>query len=50
MIGHVERVYGATSSTMLAECHVLVIAAPLTPETEGPDGRGQFAQLSPAPS
>ena len=46
VIGHVERVYGiADLSDFLAQCHVVVIAAPLTPETLGLMGAEQFAQL-----
>jgi phosphoglycerate dehydrogenase-like enzyme len=46
VIGHVERVYGKDQlDEFLAQCQVLVIAAPLTPETEGLLGARQFAQL-----
>ncbi len=46
VIGHVDRVYGiADLPDFLGQCHVLVIAAPLTPETEGLMGEPQFAQL-----
>jgi len=46
VIGHVERVYGiADLSDFLAQCHAVVIAAPLTPETLGLMGAAQFAQL-----
>jgi phosphoglycerate dehydrogenase-like enzyme len=46
VIGHVERVYGKDQlDVFLEQCHVLVIAAPLTPETEGLLGAKQFAQL-----
>lgn len=45
-IGHVERVYGADElDVFLGQCHVLVICAPLTPETRGMMGAAQFAQL-----
>ena len=46
VIGHVEQVYGiADLPDFLAQCHALVIAAPLTPETQGLMGAAQFAQL-----
>jgi phosphoglycerate dehydrogenase-like enzyme len=46
VIGHVERVYGiADLDDFLGQCHVLVIAAPLTPETQGLMGAAQFARL-----
>jgi phosphoglycerate dehydrogenase-like enzyme len=46
VIGHVERVYGKEQlDEFLAQTHVLVIAAPLTPETLGLMGPAQFAQL-----
>ena len=46
VIGHVDRVYGIGDlADFLGQCHVLVIAAPLTPETEGLMGQSQFAQL-----
>lgn len=46
VIGHVERVYGiADLADFLGQCHVLVIAAPLTPETQGLMGARQFARL-----
>jgi phosphoglycerate dehydrogenase-like enzyme len=46
VIGHVERVYGlADLSDFLPQCHALVIAAPLTPETHGLMGPAEFAQL-----
>jgi phosphoglycerate dehydrogenase-like enzyme len=46
VIGHVEQVYGlADLPEFLAQCHALVIAAPLTPETQGLMGAAQFAQL-----
>lgn len=46
VIGHVERVYGiAELNDFLAQCHAVVIAAPLTPETLGLMGAAQFAQL-----
>lgn len=45
-IGHVERVYGtADLDQFLGQCQVLVICAPLTPETLGMMGEPQFAQL-----
>jgi D-2-hydroxyacid dehydrogenase (NADP+) len=45
-IGHVERVYGAADlDQFLAQSHVLVICAPLTPETHSMMGAKQFAQL-----
>jgi phosphoglycerate dehydrogenase-like enzyme len=45
-IGHVERVYGKDQlDEFLALCHVLVICAPLTPETHLLMGATQFAQL-----
>ena len=45
-IGHVERVYGkADLDDFLGQCHVIVICAPLTPETESLMGERQFAQL-----
>ena len=45
-IGHVERVYGqADLDDFLGQCQVLVICAPLTPETHAMMGRTQFAQL-----
>jgi phosphoglycerate dehydrogenase-like enzyme len=45
-IGHVERVYGkADLDDFLAQCHVLVICAPLTPDTHLLMGEKQFAQL-----
>ena len=45
-IGHVERVYGKEQlDEFLAQCHVLVICAPLTPETHAMLGATQFAQL-----
>jgi D-2-hydroxyacid dehydrogenase (NADP+) len=45
-IGHVERVYGkADLDDFLGQCHVLVICAPLTPETNAMMGETQFAQL-----
>ena len=45
-IGHVERVYGkADLDDFLGQCHVLVICAPLTPETHSLMGEKQFAQL-----
>lgn len=46
VIGHVERVYGKDQlDEFLGQCHVLVVAAPLTPETHGLLGARQFAQL-----
>ena len=46
VIGHVERVYGPDQlAEFLGHCHVLVIAAPLTPETLGMMGAAQFARL-----
>jgi phosphoglycerate dehydrogenase-like enzyme len=45
-IGHVERVYGKEDlDDFLGQCHVLVICAPLTPETLAMMGERQFAQL-----
>jgi phosphoglycerate dehydrogenase-like enzyme len=45
-IGHVERVYGKEDlDDFLGQCHVLVICAPLTPETHSMLGAAQFAQL-----
>jgi len=45
-IGHVERVYGKEElAEFLGQCHVLVICAPLTPETHAMMGAVQFAQL-----
>ena len=47
-IGHVERVYGAADlDEFLAQSHVLVICAPLTPETHSMMGAKQFALLPP---
>ncbi len=46
VIGHVERVYGrAELEDFLGQCQVLVICAPLTPETHSLMGAAQFAQL-----
>lgn len=46
MIGHVERVYGKDQlDEFLGQCHVIVVAAPLTPETHGLLGAAEFAQL-----
>jgi phosphoglycerate dehydrogenase-like enzyme len=46
VIGHVERVYGREElEDFLGQCYVLVIAAPLTPETHSLIGAAQFAQL-----
>jgi len=45
-IGHVDRVYGkADLDDFLGQCHVLVVCAPLTPETQSLMGEKQFAQL-----
>jgi phosphoglycerate dehydrogenase-like enzyme len=45
-IGHVERVYGKEQlAEFLGQSHVLVICAPLTPETHSMMGAAQFAQL-----
>jgi len=45
-IGHVERVYGKDHlDEFLAQSHVLVICAPLTPDTHSMMGANQFAQL-----
>lgn len=45
-IGHVDRVYGKDDlDDFLGQCHVLVICAPLTPETRLLMGEKQFAQL-----
>ncbi len=45
-IGHVERVYGkADLDVFLGQCQVLVICAPLTPETHLLMGAPQFALL-----
>lgn len=46
VIGHVERVYGKEElDEFLGQCQVIVVAAPLTPETHGLLGEQQFAQL-----
>lgn len=46
VIGHVDRVYGKEQlDEFLGQCHVIVVAAPLTPETHGLLGAAQFAQL-----
>ena len=46
VIGHVERVYGKDElGEFLGQCHVIVVAAPLTAETHGLLGAAQFAQL-----
>ena len=46
VIGHVEQIYGLPDlPDFLAQCHALVIAAPLTADTEGLMGARQFAQL-----
>lgn len=45
-IGHVERVYGKEQlDEFLAQSHVLVICAPLTPDTHAMMGAAQFAQM-----
>lgn len=45
-IGHVERVYGKDQlAAFLSQSHVLVICAPLTPDTHSMMGAAQFAQL-----
>lgn len=45
-IGHVERVYGKEDlDEFLGQCHVLVVCAPLTPETHSLMGAPQFARL-----
>jgi D-2-hydroxyacid dehydrogenase (NADP+) len=45
-IGHVDRVYGKEElAEFLGQCHVLVICAPLTPDTHSMMGAIQFAQL-----
>lgn len=45
-IGHVERVYGKDQlDEFLSQSHVLVICAPLTPETHSMMGAAQFAQM-----
>ncbi len=45
-IGHVDRVYGKEElAEFLGQCHVLVICAPLTPDTHSMMGAVQFAQL-----
>ena len=45
-IGHVDRVYGPNELyAFLGQCHVLVICAPLTPETLSLIGAAQLAQL-----
>ncbi len=45
-IGHVERVYGKDQlDEFLSQSHVLVICAPLTPETHSMMAAAQFAQL-----
>jgi phosphoglycerate dehydrogenase-like enzyme len=45
-IGHVERVYGPEAlGDFLGQCFVVVIAAPLTPETHGLIGAAQLAAL-----
>jgi phosphoglycerate dehydrogenase-like enzyme len=42
----IDRVYGAGQlGEFLSQCHVLVIAAPLTPETHAMLGAAQFAEL-----
>jgi phosphoglycerate dehydrogenase-like enzyme len=46
VIGHVARVYGKDQlAEFLAQTHVVVVAAPLTPETLGLMGAQQFMQL-----
>lgn len=46
VIGHVDRVYGREElEDFLGQCYVLVIAAPLTPETHSLISAAQFAQL-----
>ena len=46
VIGHVERVYGKDQlDEFLGQCHVIVVAAPLTPETHGLLGAAEFAQM-----
>jgi phosphoglycerate dehydrogenase-like enzyme len=46
VIGHVERVYGKDQlDEFLEQCHVLVVAAPLTTETLGLLGAKEFARL-----
>jgi phosphoglycerate dehydrogenase-like enzyme len=46
VIGHVDRVYGKDHlDEFLGQCHVIVVAAPLTPDTLGLLGAAQFAQL-----
>ena len=46
VIGHVERVYGKDQlDEFLGQCHVVVVAAPLTPETQGLLGAPAFAQM-----
>ncbi len=46
VIGHVDRVYGKDQlGDFLGQSHVIVIAAPLTPETHGLLGAAEFAQL-----
>jgi len=46
VIGHVERVYGKDQlDEFLGQCHVTVVAAPLTPETHGLLGAAEFAQM-----
>ena len=45
-IGHVDRVYGKVDlDDFLGQCQVLVICAPLTPETQSLMGQEQFEQL-----
>jgi phosphoglycerate dehydrogenase-like enzyme len=45
-IGHVDRVYGKEDlPEFLGQCHVVVICAPLTPETQSLIGAEQFGQL-----
>ena len=46
VIGHVERVYGKDHlDEFLGQCHVIVVAAPLTPDTQGLLGADQFARM-----
>lgn len=46
VIGHVEHVYGKDQlDEFLGQCHVIVVAAPLTPETHGLLGAAEFAKM-----
>lgn len=46
VIGNVERVYGRDQlDEFLGQCHVIVVAAPLTPDTEALFGAEEFARL-----